>query len=286
MNVLVKEQPLISIVVPSLNQGNFIEQTLASILGQQYTNLELIVIDGGSTDQTLEVLSRYEKFIHYWVSEPDNGQAHAINKGFRQANGSILAWLNSDDMYLPCTLSTVAQILGDSQEPKLIYGGCLYFFEQKTKAFNFFAPTFDAEQLTYEDYIAQSSTFWSRSLWEQVGELNETYHYVLDWDWFIRAAQICSFIPLDRCLSIYRSHDDHKTGTGGLKRAQEIVQIVETYADSHWSTAYQDVYKQLVQLRTGLTQLAKFRLYRFRPFFYPHLYFKHGKRIDIALSML
>lgn len=281
------EKPLISIVIPSFNQGDFIEQTLTSVIGQNYPKLEIIVIDGGSTDQTIKIVEKYSSSLSYFISEPDNGQAHAINKGFRQAKGDILGWLNSDDMYLPCTLSKVANIVGVSAEPKFVYGGCLHFFEGKASAFGYLPPDFDAERLTYFDYIVQPSTFWSRSLWEAVGELNESYNYVLDWDWFIRAAQVCNFIPIQDYFSIYRLHDNHKTGTGGLKRTEEMLRIVETYAKDEWISAYRDVYRQITSLRNGLNRLLKLRLYRFRHLFYPQLYLKHGQhRVDVALSIL
>jgi glycosyltransferase involved in cell wall biosynthesis len=281
-----KTYPLISIVIPSFNQGKYIEQTIHSILGQQYPNLEIIVIDGGSTDETPNILEKYKDVFSYWVSEPDNGQAHAINKGFRQAKGSILAWLNTDDVYLPCTLLRVSQIFENKQEPTLVYGGCLYFIENQRKALNCLAPEFNAEKLTYEDYIVQPSTFWSRSLWEKVGELNESYHYALDWDWFLRATKICNFIPFQDCLSVYRGHREHKSGTGGMKRAHEIVEVVETYASTEWRDTYRDVYQELPRLESGLKQLKKSRLYRFRQLFYPSLYLKHGQRVDAALSLL
>lgn len=151
--------PLISVVIPSYNQGRFIEQTITSVLGQNYPNLELIVIDGGSTDQTQRIIEKYLDSISYYVSELDNGQAHAINKGFRVAKGDILAWLNSDDMYLPCTLLKVANIIKSSTEPKLIYGGCLHFYEGKSQAYGILPPDFDKEKITYTDYIIQPSTF-------------------------------------------------------------------------------------------------------------------------------
>lgn len=279
--------PLISIVVPSFNQGRYIEQTITSVLGQNYSNFELIVIDGGSTDQTLEIIDRYARSISYFVSEPDRGQADAINKGFREAKGDILAWLNSDDMYLPCTLSKIANVFGKSTEPKLVYGGCLHFREKKSEAHGVMPIDFDEELLTYYDYIIQPSTFWTRSLWEKAGELNEFYHYVLDWDWFIRASKICKFTAIQEYLSIYRLHEEHKTGTGGDRRAKEIVKVVENYANEEWKAAYQEIEKSSMSLKEVMKKLSKFRLYRSRILFHPHIYFKYGcDRVDTVLSMI
>jgi glycosyltransferase involved in cell wall biosynthesis len=288
MTINCGEEPLVSIVIPSFNQGNFLEQTLVSILGQNYQNKEIIVIDGGSNDQTLEILEKYSSVIDYYVSEPDNGQADAINKGFRLAKGDILAWLNSDDMYLPCTLSKIASILGISKEPKLIYGGCLLFSEGGTYTEGRLPPQFDADKLTYYDYIEQSSTFWTRSLWEAVGELNESYKYTLDWDWFIRASKVSQFTPIRDYFSLYRFHENHKTSTGGTERKEEIVKIVEAYASEQWSEVYRDLYRRTTNLRVGFKRLMKLRLYRFRQLFYPKLYLKHSKHSieDIVMRMI
>lgn len=277
--------PLISIVIPSFNQGNYIEQTITSILGQYYSNLELIVIDGGSTDCTLDIIKKYAHLITYYVSEPDKGQADAINKGFRVAKGDILAWLNSDDMYLPCTLSKVANMIGDSKEPKLLYGGCLHFFEGKEQTYGYLPPNFDSERLTYADYIIQPSSFWSRSLWETVGELNESYNYVLDWEWFIRATKTCTFTPIQDYLSIYRLHENHKTGTGGLRRSQEILKIVEIYANEEWLEIYKDVYKKITSLKLNKNSPLQLKLWS--KFIIRYLYLKHGKiNVNLAVSML
>ena len=279
-------EPLISIVVPSFNQGKFIEETLCSILGQNYKNLELIVIDGGSTDETLDVIKKYSSQIAYFVSEADNGQASAINKGFRVAKGDVLAWLNSDDMYLPCTLMKVASYFQTPGELKLVYGGTLHFFEGKSSAYGFLPSPFNAERLTYSDYIMQSSTFWSRSLWEKVGELQESYNYVLDWDWFIRASKVCEFIPVADYLSLYRFHDAHKSGTGEIKRIDEILSVVNDYADSKWIEIYQGLYQQLPDLRKKFSHLRQLNLYPLRYLSCPRLYRKYGKEnLDFALNM-
>lgn len=280
-----KKNPKVSIVIPSLNQGNYIEQTITSILGQYYSNLELIVIDGGSTDCTLDVINKYAHSITYYISEPDKGQADAINKGFRIAKGDILAWLNSDDMYLPCTLSKVANIIGASKEPKLLYGGCLHFFEGKEQTYGYLPPNFDSEKLTYTDYIIQPSSFWSRSLWETVGELNESYNYVLDWEWFIRATKVCEFTPIRDYLSIYRLHDNHKTGTGGLRRSQEIVKVVETYASEECLLAYQNVFKQLQTLKFDKNLSLPMKLWA--KIILRYFYYKYDLCwVNAAISML
>lgn len=288
MNSQGTTQPCISIVIPSCNQGQFIEQAITSVLGQNYPHIELIIVDGGSTDATADIVRKYQERISYWISEPDHGQAEAINKGFTQARGDILGWLNTDDMYLPCTFSKVAAILKPVSESGLVYGGCLHVYEGTTHTYGFLPPDFDAEQLTYTDYLIQPSTFWTRALWEQVGNLNESYHYVLDWEWFIRAARFCRFIPIKDYLSIYRMHPTHKSGQGNEQRQEEIMHIIETYADRTWQDAYRAVYQHLVPLRRNFHRLWRIKLYWLRSLFYPRLYWKYGKqRIeDVILSML
>lgn len=278
-------EPRISIVLPSLNQGAFIEQAITSVLGQPYPDLELIVIDGGSTDDTPAILERYADRLAYWVSEPDRGQAHAINKGFRQATGDIMAWLNADDMYLPCALAKAVQVLGKQQGPALAYGGCLHFHEGKPRAHGYWPEPFDAARLTYYDYLVQPATFWTRSLWEATGELNEALHYTLDWDWFIRASKRGTFLPLYDYVAVYRKHEAHKTGQGGDGRAQEIVQLAETYAPEAWQRAYRAVVPERVSLKKKVRWLRRHHLYRLRgQVLRP--YRQHGAyRVDTVLSM-
>jgi glycosyltransferase involved in cell wall biosynthesis len=277
--------PLVSVVMPCLNQAAFIEQALTSVLGQAYPCLELIVIDGGSTDGTLEVIERHADQIAYWVSEPDRGQAHAINKGFRQARGEVLAWLNADDMYLPCAVQKAAQALSDREGPALVYGGCLHFHEGTARAHGYWPEPFDADRLTYFDYIVQPSTFWSSDLWEATGDLDESLRYGLDWDWFIRASHVGTFEPLYDHLAIYRKHEGHKTGSGGDRRAEELVRIVETYSTPAWGAAYRDVAPRASALKATVRQLKRRRLYRMRRFLLGP-YRQHGtRRVDTVLAM-
>ncbi len=279
-------EPLISIVVPTLNQGKFIEQTLASIIGQGWPRLELIVIDGGSTDGTGVVVERYRHAITHYISEPDRGQADAINKGMRLATGDILAWLNSDDMYLPCTLQRVARVLAPVSEPRLVSGGCLALWEGEARAQSWLAPTWDREALKTRALLYQPSTFWTRALWEATGELNADAHYVLDWEWFIRASKHGEFQMLPELLSIYRFHPGHKSSSGSSRRTQEIIELVEREAGAGWSAAFRDVAAQMDTLPASLDRLRRLGLYRARTLVHRDLYRRHGSKVKVALSQL
>ncbi|AFZ21370.1 glycosyltransferase family 2 protein [Allocoleopsis franciscana] len=178
---MVKDLPKISIVTPSFNQVEFIEATIQSILNQGYPNLEYIIIDGGSTDGSVEIIKKYEKYLHFWCSEPDAGQYDAINKGFAHSTGEIMAWLNSDDMYCSWALKTVASIMSELSEVDWLttlapaywdwYGFCygitsITGYSRKAYLDGFYLP---GEHKTCLGWIQQESTFWRRNLWQRVG---------------------------------------------------------------------------------------------------------------------
>ncbi|MGA8481854.1 MAG: glycosyltransferase family 2 protein [Chthoniobacterales bacterium] len=232
--------PRISIVTPSFNQGKFLAATLESVLGQGYPALEYLVMDGGSEDNSIEVIKQRESELLFWRSEPDRGQAAAINEGFTRCSGTILGWLNSDDLYTPGTFSKVAAILGPiCEQPAVIYGGCESFHDAKNSREIRGAPPFDSEMLQVTDYLDQPSVFWTRAAWELVGPLDESLHYAFDWDWFLRAARSCKFVSCDRVFSRYRIHSEHKSGIGGRERWKELVEVVKRHSSDRVTDHYQ-----------------------------------------------
>lgn len=235
------DYPMISVVIPSLNQGQYIEETIFSVFGQQYPNLEIIVIDGGSTDNTVEILENYSSKLSYWHSRKDNGQADAINQGMNLSSGDILCWLNSDDMYLPGTLLDIGKRFYRSVDKyHLVYGAAVTInqIDGKLDGGAQTAAPFDAFKLTYFDYIVQPSSFWTRKLWYKTGELNTTYNYVLDWEWFIRASRITQFEYVPKFYSVYRFHPFHKSSNGGAERRKEIFNVIKSYSSEYWINLY------------------------------------------------
>jgi glycosyltransferase involved in cell wall biosynthesis len=232
--------PLISIVTPSFNQGRYLGETLDSILTQGYRNLEYLVLDGGSTDESVDVIKGRQEQLAFWRSEADDGQAAAINRGFNRARGVIMGWLNSDDLYVSDTLHTVARALsGCLQEAVVLYGGCELFQDGGTPTELRMPVRFDRRRLEITDFIDQPSVFFTRAAWERVGPLDESLHYAFDWDWFLRAARCCRFQPCDRVLSRYRIHRQHKTGTGGLRRWEEMSEVVRRHSPDEVVRHYQ-----------------------------------------------
>lgn len=225
----------ISVITPSYNQAQFLEQTIQSVLGQCYDNLEYIVMDGGSTDGSVDIIRRYAGSLAHWQSQPDKGQADAINQGMARATGDILCWLNSDDFYLPGTLHYIANRL---KEADLVYGNCWSFGEGGGRCLINVPPTFNKRQLLLEDFIVQPSSFWKRDLWEKTGALNPQASFTLDWDWFIRATEHGRFLHVPRILSAYRFHAAHKSQAGNQRRRKEIIGVINRYSPADIQQAY------------------------------------------------
>ncbi len=228
------EHPKITVVTPSLNQGRYLEACICSVLDQDYPNLEYMIVDGGSTDQSIQIIRRYEKHLAWWVSEKDNGQTAAINKGFDMANGQLVAWLNADDFYLPQALVRAAAACREAPDASFYFGRCLRVDEQGTeKAHYVNVPrlVFDREALIYGlNYIPQPSTFIQRNWLKAVGCLDESLRWGMDSDLWIRLSAVAPPASIEHVLAASREHDQTKTFGGSFARVEELRQIARKFS--------------------------------------------------------
>lgn len=205
--------PKISIVTPSFNQGKYLEKTILSVLEQNYPDLEYIIIDGGSTDNSVEIIKKYENHLKYWVTEKDRGQSHAINKGFEKATGDIFAWLNSDDYYAPGALEAVAEVYRANPNIGAIVGAGQMVDSNGNVLLQASRREISLETLYdwIDQYFWQPSCFFTRRAWEKCGPLDESIHYALDLDLWIKIARTFVFVTIDQSLSFNLSHESAKT---------------------------------------------------------------------------
>jgi glycosyltransferase involved in cell wall biosynthesis len=206
-------QPLVSIVTPSFNQGKFLEETILSVLKQDYQNIEYLIVDGGSNDNTLEVIQKYQSRLAWWVSEPDTGQTDAINKGFNRATGSIIAWLNSDDVYSPGAVRQAVQYLVDHPQIGMVYGELDFIDESGRVIGKFNAAQTDLPRLRRGYvHIPQPSAFFRADLWKKVGPLDSSFFFAMDYDLWTRLAAVSElkYLP-GKTWAQFRLHTDGKT---------------------------------------------------------------------------
>ncbi len=226
------DRPLFSIVIPTLNQGHYIEDTLLSILWQGYDNVEIIVVDGGSTDETPEVLARYRPWIRVLISEPDRGQSDAINKGFRHAQGSILAWLNSDDIFLPGAFHAVLASFAAQPSGRWVIGsGDIISADQQ---FLRHVPAREGSKetlLAMENscFLLQQSCFWTASLWQEAGGVDESLSLLMDYDLWWRFSKRCNGIVTQEKLGAMRYYANVKTRRQMERFPAELATIYARY---------------------------------------------------------
>jgi len=205
--------PKISIVTPSYNQGCFLEETILSVINQNYPKLEYIIIDGGSTDNSVDIIKKYKDSIAYWVSEKDLGQTNAINKGLRIARGDILTWLNSDDTLLPGVLFKVSEIFASHPEAGIVYGDCNIVDKNGNLVLKRCCLPFDRKILVYAyNLIAQPASFFHRRVIDSIGALDESLNYSMDYEYWIRALKNdILFFQIPFPIASFRIHNSSKS---------------------------------------------------------------------------
>lgn len=232
--------PKISIVTPSLNQGTFIEETIRSVLLQGYPDLEYIIIDGGSTDDSASIIRKYEKWLTHWVSEPDQGQSAAINRGFEKSSGIIGAWINSDDLYETRACEKACYALVDHHDTVLVYGDCTNIDEcGKTFSVSRSMP-YDRNRLIryWPNFIPQPTAFFLLSAFRSLGGLDSSLGFAMDYDLWIRLGTMGSGLHLPFQIARFRVHGDSKTNRGPFTYWPEMRRVSRRHGSEFFSPMY------------------------------------------------
>jgi glycosyltransferase involved in cell wall biosynthesis len=228
--------PKISIIIPTLNQARFIEETIQSVLSQNYPNLELIVLDGGSTDGTLDILPKYSASLT-WISEIDNGQVDAINKGLKMVTGEVVAYLNSDDIYTPNTLLTVGKYFSDHPDTQILTGKCWNMDENGVEIRslvkfykNIWLWLGLDSCLMIMDYVSQPSTFWRTSLIHSIGFFDAQFRNAMDYDFWLRVTQKHKLKFINQYLSKFRIYPTSITSSNSRAQYDDEFHVASRYA--------------------------------------------------------
>jgi len=277
--------PGISIIIPSYNQAIFLEEAILSVLHQGYPELELIIMDGGSTDGSLKIIEKYDPWITYWESHPDRGQSHAINKGFEIASGRILAWMNSDDIYYPSALKKAAEIFDSHPESSAVIGQCGQMTADGPLLTVRPAIGFDAERIIKGGTIpGQPAVFLSAEVYKRLGGLREDLGYVLDWEYWLRIG--FEFpgkeFTIDEILAVERIWPGRKTrAEAGQESAEERRKVLDDFFERsdfplHWmrlrDLAYSETYwrqgkSQLLENQRSSARLSFWKAFKLFPSF-------------------
>jgi len=207
------QQPLVSIITPSFNQARSIEATIRSVLEQDYPSIEYIIVDGGSSDGSVDIIQRYASKLAWWVSEKDKGQTDALNKGFSQAKGEILAWINSDDTYEPGAVASAVKYMLEQPETGMVYANANFIDENGHDIGRFPAAQTDYRRLRQGYvHIPQQATFFRAALWQQVAPLDPDFYFAMDYDLWVRLARLAPFTYVsDLTWANFRLHSSGKT---------------------------------------------------------------------------
>ncbi len=257
--------PLITVVTPSYNQAQFLEQTICSVLEQETSNLEYMVVDGGSQDGSLAIIQKYAGDLAWWVSEPDKGQGHAIQKGFKRAQGDYLAWLNSDDYYLPGALDSAIKMLESHPEMGMVYGDVLAVDENGKTIRRLRYHQWDLKDLMQFNIIGQPSVVMRRSAYEQAGGISSQYHFLLDHHLWLRIAANKQIGYVTEIWSAARFHKAAKNIAHAAAFGEEASRIAAWLSeDEIFASTYSQYKKQIWAgaYRFGARYLSEGKQYR------------------------
>jgi len=219
--------PKITIITPSYNQGQFLEKTILSVLNQTYPNLEYIIIDGNSTDNSVEIITKYARHLYYWVSEKDGGMYDAINKGLKIASGSILAYLNSDDIYRPNTIRTVAEYFQKHPETSMVYGDTDYIDAKDDFMYAYRYPAFNYRRFMLLNWssIPQQASFWRRDIHDKLGYFNADFKMAGDFEFYARVGKHYRIDHIKQILAAQRIHAETLSCTRSDVNKEEVKRI-------------------------------------------------------------
>lgn len=228
------KMPLVSIITPVLNSKRYLEQTIKSVLGQSYANIEYIIIDGGSKDGSFELIKKYDDKLDYWTSESDSGMYDAVNKGLRIASGDILAHLNSDDLYSPETVSVAVNYFEQHADTELIYGNCDFIGPNGEFLYSYRYPEFRWKYFISMNFssIPQPTTFWRKIVHEKAGYFDPTLKMCSDFDFYAKTGKYCRIEHVNKTLATFRIHDASLTALHGTINKNEVGIIHKRYIKS------------------------------------------------------
>ena len=230
---------LVSVVTPSLNQAQYLEAAIVSVLEQDYGHIEYLVIDGGSTDGSLEIIQRYAGRLNSWVSEPDTGQTDAINKGFARTSGEVMAYLNSDDLLRPGAVREAVEYFEAHPEVGMVYGDADYIDETGQVIGKFPAAQTDYKRLRRGYvHIPQQAAFFRSKLWRQVGPLDPSFNFAMDYDLWVRIAAISTIRYHPRTWAAFRLHREGKTLAAPDLCWPEMIRVHRRLGGTRFSVIY------------------------------------------------